>query len=40
MLRYLRGDYKKGVPELYMGYVDVRDVAQAHIYALEHRAVL
>lgn len=38
MLRYLKGDYKKGVPELYMGYVDVRDVAQAHIYALENRA--
>ena len=37
MLRYLKGKYKKGVPELHLGYVDVRDVARAHIYALENK---
>lgn len=34
----LSGKYKSGAPELYFGYVDVRDVAKAHIYALENKA--
>lgn len=36
MTDLLTGKMKTGVAELYMGYVDVRDVAKAHIYALEN----
>jgi len=32
----LSGKYKSGAPELHFGFVDVRDVAQAHILALEN----
>lgn len=32
----LSGKYKMGVPELRFGFVDVRDVADAHILALEN----
>ena len=35
MRRMLNGDLSTGVPELYYGYVDVRDVAQAHIRAID-----
>lgn len=31
----LSGKYRFGVPELYFGFVDVRDVAKAHVLALE-----
>jgi len=31
----LGGKYKSGMPELWFGFVDVRDVARAHILALE-----
>ena len=34
----LSGKFKSGAAELYMAYVDVRDVAQAHIYCLENSA--
>lgn len=37
MQRYLDGKYSSGVPQLSFGFVDVRDVAKAHIYALENR---
>jgi nucleoside-diphosphate-sugar epimerase len=30
---YVKGTYKGGVPELYFGIADVREVAQAHIHA-------
>ncbi len=33
MIRMLSGELKTGVPNLVMGYVDVRDVAKAHILA-------
>ncbi len=33
MIALGRGDYKSGVPKLWMGVVDVRDVAAAHIAA-------
>ncbi len=33
MLSFLRGQFKSGVPDLYLGMVDVRDVARAHIRA-------
>ena len=33
MIEFGRGDYKNGVPNLWMGVVDVRDVAAAHIKA-------
>ena len=33
MLSLLNGKYKSGVPDLYFGIVDVRDVAKAHILA-------
>lgn len=33
MLSFLNGKYKAGVPELYFGVVDVRDVAMAHVNA-------
>jgi nucleoside-diphosphate-sugar epimerase len=36
--KYLSGDYKSGVPELHFGFVDVRDVAKAHIFAVENEA--
>jgi len=35
MTDILSGKYKTGAPELYFGYVDVRDVAKAHIIGLE-----
>lgn len=38
MTEILLGKYKSGVPELYFGYVDVRDVAKAHIFGLENNA--
>jgi nucleoside-diphosphate-sugar epimerase len=38
MTDMLSGKFKSGVPELYMAYVDVRDVAKAHIYCLENKA--
>ena len=34
----LSGKFKTGAPELFFGFVDVRDVAKAHIYALENKA--
>lgn len=34
----ISGKMKMGVAELYFGFVDVRDVAKAHIYALENKA--
>ncbi|MCF8219728.1 MAG: aldehyde reductase [Bacteroidales bacterium] len=33
MISFLNGEFKMGVPELYFGVVDVRDVAQAHVKA-------
>lgn len=33
MISFLNGEFKMGVPELYFGVVDVRDVAQAHVNA-------
>ena len=33
MLNFANGEFKTGVPELWMGIVDVRDVAQAHVLA-------
>jgi nucleoside-diphosphate-sugar epimerase len=33
MLSLINGKYKSGVPDLYFGIVDVRDVAKAHIIA-------
>ncbi len=33
MIAFGRGDYKSGAPKLWMGVVDVRDVAAAHIEA-------
>ena len=38
MNEILSGKYKTGAPELYFGYVDVRDIAKAHIYGLENKA--
>lgn len=35
MKEMMSGKYKSGVPELQFGFVDVRDVATAHILALE-----
>ena len=32
----LNGKFKQGVPDLYFSVVDVRDVAEAHVKALEH----
>lgn len=32
----LSGKYRFGAPELYFGFVDVRDVAKAHVLALEN----
>ncbi len=37
MKELLGGKYFLGVPELNLGYVDVRDIAQAHILALENK---
>ncbi len=37
MTEILTGKYKSGAPELYFGYVDVRDVAKAHIIGLENK---
>lgn len=34
----ISGKLKNGVAELYFGFVDVRDVAEAHIYCLENEA--
>jgi len=38
MRNILSGKFKSGAAELYFGYVDVRDVASAHIYCLENKA--
>ena len=38
MNNLLTGKMKTGVPELNFGFVDVRDVAYAHIYGLENEA--
>jgi nucleoside-diphosphate-sugar epimerase len=38
MTNMLSGKFKSGAAELYMAYVDVRDVAKAHIYCLENKA--
>ena len=38
MTDMLTGVYKTGAPELYFGFVDVRDVAKAHIYSIENEA--
>jgi len=38
MTDMLSGKFKTGTAELYMGYVDVRDVATAHIFCLENEA--
>jgi nucleoside-diphosphate-sugar epimerase len=34
----LSGKYRFGAPELYFGFVDVRDVAKAHVLALENHS--
>lgn len=34
----ISGKYRPGVPNLYFGFVDVRDVARAHIICLENEA--
>src|SRR5690606_1653208 len=31
----IKGKFKMGIPALYFGFVDVRDVARAHVIALE-----
>jgi nucleoside-diphosphate-sugar epimerase len=36
MTDIMTGKFKSGAPELFFGFVDVRDVAKAHIYALEN----
>ena len=36
MAEILSGKYRSGAPELYLGYVDVRDVAKAHVFGLEN----
>ena len=36
MTEILTGKYKTGAPELYFGFVDVRDVARAHILGLKN----
>ena len=38
MTDMLTGKFRTGAAELYFGFVDVRDVATAHIFALEHEA--
>jgi nucleoside-diphosphate-sugar epimerase len=38
MMDMLNGKFKTGAAELYFGFVDVRDVAKAHIYCLENKA--
>jgi len=38
MTEMLSGKFKTGVAELYLAYVDVRDVAKAHIFCLENKA--
>lgn len=38
MKNLIEGKMKSGAAELYFGFVDVRDVAKAHIYALENKA--
>ena len=38
MTNMLTGKFRSGAAELYMAYVDVRDVAKAHIFCLENRA--
>lgn len=38
MTDMLTGKFKFGAAELYMAYVDVRDVAKAHIFCLENKA--
>lgn len=36
MLSFLNGEFKAGLPELYFGVVDVRDVAKAHVNAAQN----
>jgi len=38
MSNMLSGKFKSGAAELYIAYVDVRDVAKAHIFCLENKA--
>jgi nucleoside-diphosphate-sugar epimerase len=38
MTDLLSGKQKSGTAELHMGFVDVRDVAKAHIYCVEYKA--
>ncbi len=38
MTELLSGKQKSGTAELYMAYVDVRDVAKAHIYCVENKS--
>lgn len=38
MTDMLTGKFRTGAAELYFGFVDVRDVAAAHVYALENKA--
>mgnify|MGYP002338706945 CR=1 FL=1 len=38
MQSLLKGDFKQGLPDLYFGVVDVRDVARAHIKAAQERS--
>jgi nucleoside-diphosphate-sugar epimerase len=38
MTELLSGKQKSGTAELSMGYVDVRDVAKAHIYCVENKS--
>jgi nucleoside-diphosphate-sugar epimerase len=38
MTDIMSGKFKSGAPDLIFGFVDVRDVAKAHIYALENPA--
>ena len=38
MTEMLSGKFRSGTAELYMAYVDVRDVAKAHIFCLENKA--
>ncbi len=38
MTELLSGKQKSGTSELYMAYVDVKDVAKAHIYCVENNA--
>lgn len=39
MIKILRGEFEIGAPRLYNGIVDVRDVAEAHVRAIEEEYV-